>query len=132
MKRSSILIIVSVVLIAAILAFTFFGCSCWAKVGPKMSMEGFADAPSKDTPVDSSAPLTPQENELFEDLKNNRLNEEDIKTLVQNNVLNEKLVEKFLDKLASSDDLDEKAEEKFEGFTSVGNTYACASFGADQ
>lgn len=131
MKRTSILIIVSVVLIAAILAFTFFGCSCWAKV-PKMSMEGFADKPEKEKPVDPSAPLTPQENELFEDLKNNRLNEEDIKTLVQNNVLNEKLVEKFLDKLASSDELDEKSEEKFEGFTSVGNTYACASFGADQ
>ncbi len=81
--------------------------------------------PAPEKPVDTKAPLTPQEKELFEDLKNNRLSEEDIKTLVQNNVLNEKLVEKFLDKLADTDST-------LEGFTSVGNTYACAAFGADQ
>lgn len=144
MKRGTILITLSVVLVVAILAFTFFGCACWRK---HFGMEGFADAPEKKptpkaeehtpetkpkTPVvDKNAPLTPQEKELFEDLKNNRLSEEDIKTLVENNVLNEKLVEKFLDKLAPADGTEHDKEE-IEGFTSVGNTFACAAFGPDQ
>lgn len=103
------------------------------------AMEGFetkasapaASAPPASASTDPSAPLTAQEKELFEDLKNNRLNEEEIKTLVQNNILNEQMVEKFLNKLASTDAVDAK-EDVLEGFTSVGNTFACASFGADQ
>jgi hypothetical protein len=133
MKRTSLLLTASVVLVVAIFAFSFFGCSCWKT---KLAMEGFEvekpvvpvkpAMPAK--PVDPKAPLTPQEKELFEDLKNNRLSEDDIKTLVNNNVLNEKLVEKFLDKLADASEMDSTLE----GFTSVGNTYACATFGADQ
>lgn len=138
MKRTTLLLTVSAALVISILLFTFFGCAC--KKTP-FHMEGFADAaaavekpktPSDptdaDADVDMNAPLTPKEKELFEDLKENRLSENDIKTLVQNNVLNEKLVEKFLNKLADS----EEKEDTFEGFTSVGNTYACAAFGADQ
>jgi hypothetical protein len=51
--------------------------------------------------------------------------------LVQNNILNEKLVEKFLDKLVPMDGGDVKENDVVEGFASVGNTYACASFGAE-
>lgn len=139
MKRATILITLSLVLVIAILGFTFFGCSCWRK---PFGVEGFTD----DTKVkedtkkteevsvsDPNLPLSPQEKELFEDLKNNRLSEDDIKTLVENNVLNEKLVEKFLNKLVPADGSAEEEKEDFvEGFTSVGNTFACASFGPDQ
>lgn len=140
MKRTNLLLLISVVLVFAIIGFTFFGCTCTRK---PMMAEGFETAASKPAATTTPAatatsddeddapakPLTPKEKELFEDLKNNRLSEDEIKTLVQNNILNEQLVEKFLDKLVPSD-ADDK--DVVEGFTSVGNTYACASFGADQ
>lgn len=130
MKRTDILIAVSVVLVIAILGFTFMGCSCWRK-----PVEGFTSPPATKAPTLAEAvskPLTPQEKELFEDLKNNRLSEEDIKTLVQNNILNEQLVEKFLDKLVPAEEFEGDGEENVvEGFASVGNTYSCAAFGAE-
>lgn len=143
MKRTNLLLLTSAILVFAIIGFTFFGCSCMRK---PMAIEGFktgaaassststATSASKDSDDDddntSAQPLTPKEKELFEDLKNNRLSEAEITTLVQNNILNEQLVEKFLNKLVPSDDAEDK--DVIEGFASVGNTYACAAFGADQ
>lgn len=46
--------------------------------------------------------MTPKEQELFEDLKNNKLSEKEIMSLVKSGILNEVLVEKFLAKLDAS------------------------------
>lgn len=138
MKRTELLLIISAVLVFAILAFTFFGCTCKRKIfsegfetaaTPAAPPTAAPSAAKDDAEEDDSTtkPLTPKEKELFEDLKNNRLSEDEIKTLVQNNILNEQLVEKFLDKLVPEDGDNNVVE----GFTSVGNSFACASFGAE-
>lgn len=61
-----------------------------------------------------SAELTPRERELFEDLKDNKLTNEQIGELVSGGVLTEKLVEKFLDQLNSApvDDAPSSASKK--------------------
>lgn len=138
MKRSTILLVLSSLLLVSIFVFIFFGCACWRK-----TKEGFADAKKKepetkkneegDKPKEEKPKgLTPQEKELFEDLKNNKLSEDEVKTLVQNNILNQELVEKFLDQLSASDTLADEPTDVVEGFASVGNSFACANFGADQ
>lgn len=133
MKRVQLLLTISAVLVLSVLVFTFFGCACWRKQAQAPAVEGFTTDASTDKDDDAATPLTPQEKELFEDLKNNRLGDEEIKTLVANNILNEKLVEKFLNKLSDeSDDEDDVKKPVVEGFASVGNTFSCASFGADQ
>lgn len=107
-----------------------FNTGAAATSGASTATSASNDSDDDDDNTSSAQPLTPKEKELFEDLKNNRLSEAEITTLVQNNILNEQLVEKFLNKLVPSDDAEDK--DVIEGFASVGNTYACASFGADQ
>lgn len=84
----------------------------------------------------ASPSLTDKENELFQDLKENKLSTEQITDLVKGGVLNERLVEKFLSELnAHVDDNTPKAsgisalpvekdESGIEGFTCGGTEYA--------
>ncbi len=116
MKNRTIIILVVVgVLLLSVIGFTYMGCSC-----KRMQWENFEDAKSKeepDTPV-SAGDLSAKEKELFENLKENKLSDDEINKLVKAKVLTEDLVEKFLEKL--------QTDEVTEGFANVGPKYGCA------
>lgn len=66
-----------------------------------------AKVPKKPVPTlknleSASTDLSKKEQELFEDLKNNKLSEKEVMNLVKTGILNEALVEKFLAKLDAS------------------------------
>jgi len=73
------------------------------------NVEGFADKPV----------LTPREEELFEDLSNNRLSESDIENLVNSGVINDNLISKFLHQLDA-----DTVRDKFEDATEQANKTA--------
>lgn len=104
MKGSSmILTVISVGLVVSILIFLIWGCVC--RVPRIPFFEGFKDAEdaSKDDKESSyfksdskRSALTPAEQELFEDLKSNKLKDSDINKLIQKGTLTEETIEKFL------------------------------------
>jgi hypothetical protein len=148
-----------VLLIIGIIFFVMFNCMNYSGSGQE-HFETKSKSDKKDTEKkkdddtdshdDPQGDLSPTEKELFEDLKNNKLNNEQISDLVSGGVLTEKLVEKFLAQLNITPDESpaehtsstmnkkkeskrlpdpkEDAEEEFvvEGFT--GNTFASARF----
>lgn len=89
-----------------------------SKLAPKKPL------PSLKSPV--SADLSKKEQELFEDLKNNKLSEKEVMNLVKTGILNEALVEKFLAKLdATAEDLAaEDAQMRTESKTGSGSKTA--------
>jgi PBP1b-binding outer membrane lipoprotein LpoB len=111
-NRTTIILVVVGVLLLSVLGFTYMGCSC-------KRLENFEDAKKESDEVVSTKPadLSAKEKELFENLKENKLSDDEINKLVKAKVLTEDLVEKFLEKL--------QTEEVTEGFTSVGPKYGC-------
>lgn len=91
-----------------------------------------ADVKKKDA---VNGEMNKKEQELFEDLKNNKLSDKDITNLVKTGILNEALVEKFLAKLdATAADLKledaqmrDDAKMGAEGRTLAGDTAASAA-----
>jgi hypothetical protein len=100
------LVVVSVLLIIGILVFVVLG-----SLGATDAYERFEDtkAPSPAKPATGAAAvsssgshgddLTTNERELFEDLKQNKLTNDDVKRLIEEGVLTELLINKFLKKL---------------------------------
>lgn len=85
-----------IVLVVAILLFLLFGCM--NKPIEAFMPENFEDY-IEGTVTTSNVNMSHKEQELFEDLKSNKLSTEEITDLVKGGVLTEKLVEKFLTKL---------------------------------
>lgn len=115
--RTTVILIVVGVLLLSVLGFTYMGCSC-----KRMSWENFEDVKETKKEGDSdfkkAGDLSAKEKELFENLKENKLSDEEINKLVKAKVLTEDLVEKFLEKL--------QTDEVREGFASPGPKNACA------
>lgn len=108
MQRKNVLSLIAVGVIVAIILTVFF-------MTPRRRSEGFtvaddlAEAKKAVREISEKAAaktgrgeLSKSETELFEDLKNNRLSENEVMKLVKNGILNESLVEKFLARLDST------------------------------
>jgi hypothetical protein len=134
MSRNTVLILLLLVLLVSLVAFIVYGCM-------NMKTEHFTTTTddkkeeNKEEVKTETSDLSPKEQELFEDLKDNKLSTEQITELVKGGVLTEALVEKFLlqldapvDTVSNTDEKNEEKEDFIEGFTSTGNRYACASF----
>ena len=92
------LVVVSVLLIIGILVFVVMG-----SLGATDAYERFEDtngaAIASNSSSNSGDDLTTNERELFEDLKQNKLTNDDVKRLIEQGVLTENLINKFLKKL---------------------------------
>lgn len=111
MQYNTIILLLLVVLLAMLFISLFYG-SChmrWWSTSTSTSVEGFADRPT----------LTPREEELFEDLSNNRLSESEIEQLVNSGVINDNLISKFLNQLDA-----DTVRDKFEDATEQANKTA--------
>ena len=97
MRYQLILTIVLIVLITILLFSLFYGSQ--GKRWWNSGIEGFSNLPE----------LSDKEQELFEDLSNNKLSEDDIMKLVNSGVINDNLITKFLYQIDS-----ETYKEKFE------------------
>ena len=86
--------------------------------------EGFEDG--EDSASARPARLNASEQELFEDLTQNRLSEKEIQKLVSAGILTENLVEKFLAKLENADASTSK-EVEVEGFAASEQMFSPAS-----
>lgn len=90
-------VVALIVLVAVIFFVVTYGCAF-------KDVESFENAKPKfeSSPLDKvpSNVLTKDEKDLFDDLKSNRLKDEDIKGMVEGGQLTEKLIEKFLANLA--------------------------------
>ena len=95
-------IIVGCIVLLVVLLFlsVFWGCTC------KEKEEGFENKEDDELPAlepiagVSDAILTTKEKEMFEDLKNNRLNDKQIHEMVKTGELTENTIEKFLANLS--------------------------------
>jgi hypothetical protein len=89
MKREALLTLLCAVLFIAVVVMALWGCGCKKKA----SKEGFTtkEAAPKEEPA-----LSPQEEELFNDIQTGQLNDEDIQKMVESGKITEKMVEKFL------------------------------------
>jgi hypothetical protein len=145
LNRNAVLITLAVLLLVGLIIFVIYGCF-------SSNVENFEDKEDKkeekkESSGGAASDLTPKEQELFQDLKDNKLSTEQITELVKGGILTEALVEKFLNQLdASIEDVSEKAtapvkdkkedfadeeetkEDFIEGFSSVSPSYACATF----
>jgi Na+-transporting methylmalonyl-CoA/oxaloacetate decarboxylase gamma subunit len=107
MSREAILILLCILLSISLLVFVMFGCrrtterftdaevDAESEPAPTVAPSTTA-APKKST---ASATLSAKEQELFSDLMNNKISDDDVKSLIKEGFLNEKMVEKFLEKL---------------------------------
>lgn len=102
MKREVVLTILCAVLFAALITFAMFGCGCTKTKEGFQATEG---EKSKETPS-----LTPQEEELFQDIQTGNLNDDDIQKLVESGKITEQMVEKFLQYLDNMPDPTETEE----------------------
>ena len=92
--RDNIIIALLVVMICILTFSIVKGCSCTRErfSNPDMASDKHDDAkPSGD--------FTKAEMELFEDIKNNRLQEKDVEHLIDKGILTEGLVQKMLDRI---------------------------------
>lgn len=100
MDTEVLIVILQFVLILLILFSIFKGCCCHKKY-KFHRIERFANNPDlateKDEPVKES--FTKEEMELFEDIKNNRVKESEINSLISKGILTETLVQKMLNKI---------------------------------
>ena len=84
MNRIIVITALCAFLLGALFVFAFLGCSF-----RKPTMESFEDATDEGM-------LSPQEEELFNDIQKGDLNDQDIQKLVEDGKITEKMVEKFL------------------------------------
>jgi hypothetical protein len=94
MNRTFVLSVIIAILLGILVAFAVIGCRC------KMAAEGFEG----DVKVETDKPLEEEaaikmdgeEEELFKDIQDGTLNDDDIQKLVDSGKITEKMVEKFL------------------------------------
>ena len=102
LDRSTIISIACVILSLALIFMVLFGCKC-TKEGfetepkPEENPESAPESKSEDSKKPDE--FTAKEQELFQDLVNNKVSDSDIQKLIANGVLTDKLVESFLEKL---------------------------------
>lgn len=103
MKRESLIILLSVLLLIVTFMLSITGCSCFH------STESFTnpDMESKDNkkhkdPED--ADLTKEEIALFEDIKSGSVTDTDIQKMIDSNLINETLITKFMKKIDTLSD----------------------------
>lgn len=91
MECNTVLLLLMLILLLVLVVSLMFGSRhlrWWSNSGGD-NVEGFADKPV----------LTPREQELFEDLANNRLSESEVTSLVNSGIINDNLISKFLHQL---------------------------------
>lgn len=99
-----IITIISIGLVVCILSFLFLGCFCFRK--PIFTENFVVSDKNEESPIFKSdkpgdSALSPSEKELFEDLKNNKVSDKEINSLIQKGTLNEGLIEKMLSQLGT-------------------------------
>lgn len=120
--RPYIVVGLALILVTIIALAITFGCRRSFKKKTdktKNTVEGFADgSDAKDEKAIAKYKenLTTQERELFQDLKDNKLKDEQVKRLIDAGVLNSDLFEKFLNILGKEERSDAD-ESKVEGFS---------------
>lgn len=107
-SRNAVITFLTVLLFVGLILFVVFGCidfngattfEHFADKDEADKEEKSKDEEKKDKDTKFMKNLSMKEKELFEDLKENKLSNEQIGELVSNGVLTEKLIEKFLDHL---------------------------------
>jgi len=94
-SRERVLAIVCAVLAVTLVVFVMYGCKC--------TRENFAAAPTAAAPTKATASaLTGKEQELFDDLVNNKVDDSAIQKLIKDGFLTEKMVERFLANLPAA------------------------------
>jgi hypothetical protein len=106
LSRDKLILIVATLAFVSVGVIVFYGCKCrWEKFENKESADAHAtNATQNKGAATTSASserveLSKSEQELFDSLKENTMNEDQVQELVKRGVLNERLVEKFLAKL---------------------------------
>lgn len=105
MQKNVVITILTIALLVLVIVTIGYGCS--------FKMENFEDGametedaedteeevgqPTKGKPVKAPSALTPKEKEMFENIKNGTLTDEDIQKFIAEGKLTEKMVEKFLE-----------------------------------
>lgn len=148
--NNKLLVAINIILIVAILVLIFYavdgatprnvpyGFSSSEQILSPFNFERFEDADAaEDSPkktkrndnskttitFEDSDYLNPKETELFEDLKQNKLSEDDIKSLIENGTLTDALMNKFLKKMDFPALM--KKDETKESFTDAVEPFAC-------
>ena len=111
MECNTVLLLLMLILLLVLLISLMFGSRHMRWWKKDKNIEGFADKPA----------LTPREQELFEDLANNRLSENEVTSLVNSGIINDNLISKFLHQLDANtmrdhfEDVAEQADKEEKG-----------------
>lgn len=102
--RNALIAFLCVLLVIGLILFVMYGCMNFSAYTSSEHFEDKKAADKKDKEEDKkeevgATDLSDKEKELFEDLKENKLSNEQITELVSGGVLTEKLIEKFLNQL---------------------------------
>jgi hypothetical protein len=98
MQKNVVITILTIALLVLVLVTIGFGCSFKMENFEDSAMEPEdAEEAEEVPPTKAPSALTPKEKEMFENIKNGTLTDEDIQKFIAEGKLTEKMVEKFLE-----------------------------------